>query len=52
MGWVFDMPREQRAKEFVSLVPENTRLQKALKRFLLDGGKVTGSWGTLKREFE
>ena len=52
MGWVFDMPREKRTGEYIAEVPANTRLQKALKRFLLDGGTVTGSWGTLKSEFE
>ena len=52
MGWVFDMPREKRTGEYIAEVPANTRLQKALRRFLLEGGTVTGSWGTLKREFE
>ncbi|MCR4621945.1 MAG: family 20 glycosylhydrolase [Clostridiales bacterium] len=52
MGWVFDMPREKRTKEFVAEAPETTRLQKALKRFLLAGGTVTGSYGTLARAFE
>ncbi len=52
MGWVFDMPREKRGREFMAEAPENTRLQKALKRFLLEGGTVTGSYGPLAREFK
>lgn len=50
LEWVYKLGQKDRGNVALTNLPENTFLQKAMKRHLLSGGKVAIGWGTLNRE--
>ncbi len=51
LQWVFKLAGEKREKAVIAELPENTSLQRNMKKFLMDGGKVGTAGGFLKRKF-
>ena len=51
LQWVFRLTPSQQQGVSLDALPENTSLQKNLKRFLLSGGVFTAAGGPLVRPF-
>lgn len=51
LQWVFRLTAPQQKNAALDALPENTSLQKSLKRFLLSGGVFTAAGGPLVRPF-
>ena len=52
LEWAFDQPREKRTAESIPTLPEDTRLQRSVKKYLLSGGRPREARGWLVRAFE
>ena len=52
LEWVFRLTEEQQKNADISALPENTTLQREVKKLLLSGGRVGIAGGVLAREFE
>lgn len=52
LQWVYRLTPPQQKNVSLDALPENSTLQKSMKRFLLSGGVVPGAEGPLARRFE
>ena len=51
LQWVYALPPQERSRESLSSLPEDTSLRRSMKAFLLSGGQIYAAKGTLARKF-
>ena len=51
LQWVYALPPQERSRESLSSLPEDTSLRRSMKAFLLSGGRIYAAKGTLARKF-